>query len=278
MRHKNSNNSWIDEAYFLYVEKFQTLEDLGKRYDRTPRTIRNYFDARDFVTGEKHVHKEIIIPVMDATFFEWGCGLLLCRAEGRNLHWKHIETEKVEHYGRCLDELEAIGFSFEGFVIDGRRGVLNLLQKRFPGFPVQFCQLHQIMIVKRYIPARAKTGAARMLRSIALRLSRTNKIQFETALDIWHVFFGDFMNERTYSPDSKRKWRYTHRRLRSAYFSMRRNLPQLFTCQDYPKLKIPNTTNACDGLFSHLKEKIGRHRGLSKIRRKKMVNYILENS
>jgi hypothetical protein len=265
------------DAYFLYVAKFQTLEDLGKKYKKNPRTIRNYFDTFDFVTGEKTVHKPIIIPVMDATFFERGYGVLLCRADEKNIHWKHIATEKVEHYACCLHDMEIIGFRFAGFVIDGRRGVLHLLQKLYLGVPVQFCQFHQIMIVKRYIPARAKTEAARMLRSIALRLSNSHKVQFETALDIWYVLFGNFMNEKTYSTGTKRKWRYTHRRLRSAYFSMRRNLPWLFTFQEYPERNMPNTTNTCDGFFSHLKEKIGRHRGLSRERRQKMLDYILES-
>ena len=32
------------------------------------------------------------------------------------------------------------------------------------------------------------------------------------------------------------------------------NLPYLFTYQKYPELAIPNTTNALDGTFAHLKE------------------------
>lgn len=262
----------------MYVEKFQTLEDLGAKYNKTPRTIRNNLDRYEPVTGEIKVHRSAVTVVMDATFFEWGSGLLLCRADSRSLYWKHIDTEKVEYYESCIDALKTAGFQFKGFVIDGRRGVLQMLQKRFPGVPVQFCQFHQIMIVKRYLPARSKTEEALMLRSIVLRLCKSSRVQFETALMIWHSLYARFLNEKTYSPFAKRKWRYKHKELRSAYLSVCRNLPQLFTYQDYSGLEIPNTTNTCDGTFSHLKEKISRHRGLSGKRRKKMINYILENS
>jgi len=67
-------------------------------------------------------------------------------------------------------------------------------------------------------------------------------------------------------------------RLRSAFRSLRTNLPYLFTCKDLPELDIPNTTNSCDGSFAHWKQKIKIHRGLAKHRRKKMINFLLENS
>ncbi|MFH1298699.1 MAG: hypothetical protein ABII07_02635, partial [Patescibacteria group bacterium] len=58
---------------------------------------------------------------------------------------------------------------------------------------------------------------------------------------------------------------------------LRTNLPYLFTYQNKPILKMPNTTNHCDGLFSHIKQKVLIHRGISKQRRKKMIDYMLEN-
>jgi hypothetical protein len=33
-------------------------------------------------------------------------------------------------------------------------------------------------------------------------------------------------------------WYYTHKKVRSAYMSLERNLPYLFTYQKYPKLNI----------------------------------------
>ena len=42
-------------------------------------------------------------------------------------------------------------------------------------------------------------------------------------------------------------WYYTHKKVRSAYRSLKTNLPNLFTYQRYLALNIPNTTNTIDG-------------------------------
>jgi hypothetical protein len=41
-------------------------------------------------------------------------------------------------------------------------------------------------------------------------------------------------------------------------------------------LKIPNTTNAIDGHFADLKNKLRNHNGLSKARKKKFMNEFLK--
>ncbi|MCD6337108.1 MAG: hypothetical protein J7M01_02610, partial [Candidatus Marinimicrobia bacterium] len=51
-------------------------------------------------------------------------------------------------------------------------------------------------------------------------------------------------------------------RLRSAYRSLRANTPYLFTCQNYPELKIPDTTNSLDGSFTNLESKLSNHQGI----------------
>jgi len=56
---------------------------------------------------------------------------------------------------------------------------------------------------------------------------------------------------------------YTHKKLRSAYKSLKTKLSWLLTWYDNLDLKIPNTTNAIDGHFSDLKNKLRNHNGLS---------------
>jgi len=68
---------------------------------------------------------------------------------------------------------------------------------------------------------------------------------------------------------------YTHKRLRSAYRSLKINLPYLFTYQKYPQLNIPNTTNSLDGCFAYLKELVRVHRGANKGRKRKIIHDIL---
>ena len=65
-----------------------------------------------------------------------------------------------------------------------------------------------------------------------------------------------------------------HKRLRSAYLSLR-NLPYLFVFEGYKELMIPNTTNALDGQFAVLKNKLRNHNGASKERKMKFIDDFL---
>lgn len=239
-----------------------------------PKTLRRHFDAYAGATGEVTVQREQIAAIMDAFYFHRGDGILVCRTADDILYWREVSTERVEDYAACIDAVAHLGRTMIAAVIDGRKGVRQMFLSH--GILVQCCQFHQILTVKQYIPARAKTEAARALRAIALRLCESTSIQFQTALDVWYVLYGTFLQERTENTGNKRRWQYTHKRVRSAYRSLRTNLPWLFTFEHYPDLHIPNTTNYCDGLFAHIIEKTGIHRGLSHRRRKKMVDYLLE--
>jgi hypothetical protein len=68
---------------------------------------------------------------------------------------------------------------------------------------------------------------------------------------------------------------FKHRQLRSAFRSLKTNMPYLFTYKNFPDLNIPNTTNSCDGSFSHWKQKLKIHRGLKPHRRNNLINYLL---
>jgi hypothetical protein len=277
VRRYHKKPRWITAAYNDYTKKRQTFSDLSERYGKDPKTIRKAFDEHYPVTGEIISADDPVNIVMDATFFKRGDGFLVARANSRNLHWFPIETEKVEHYGRCLNTLEAVGCTFASFTIDGRRGVRKLLQKRYPPIPIQQCQYHQLQTITQKLTQRPKLEASKELRTIALTLSKTTRKDFTDALDAWYEQWGEFIKERTESPDFKRKWRWKHERLRSAYFSLRRNLPWLFTYLDYPELNIPNTTNSCDGSFAHWKNKVELHRGMQKKRKRKMIDFLLED-
>ncbi len=63
----------------------------------------------------------------------------------------------------------------------------------------------------------------------------------------------------------------------SAHRSIQTNLLYPFTYQQYPHLKIPNTTNSLDGYFSKLTQLLNTHRGLTIDRRYRLIQEILAN-
>jgi transposase-like protein len=163
------------------------------------------------------------------------------------------------------------GFEIKAIVCDGRKGLLNILSN----MPIQMCQFHQVAIVTRYLTRKPKLAAAQELRALVLMLTKTDKESFAGALEAWHKKWKDFLNERTFDEQTK-KSRYTHKKLRSAYRSLITNLPWLFTWYDYFELKIPNTTNAIDGHFADLKNKLRNHNGLSETRKKRFIDRFFE--
>lgn len=253
------------------------LEDLAKHYGKSIKTLQALFDQSCFTTGEIPVPDHPVSLSMDATYFKRTQGVLLARVQGKNLTWLHIKTETAEVYERLINVLISAGVQISAFVIDGKRGIRQMLQKKYPYKLIQQCQFHQIQTITHYLTKNPKLEAGKQLRKIALDLKYCGKSRFTRKLRRWHNRWENFLNERT-TDESKRGWHYSHKRLRSAYRSLNSNLTWLFTFLEYPELKIPNTTNGCDGYFSHFKNKLNVHRGLRKDRKQKMIDYLLENS
>jgi hypothetical protein len=214
-----------------------------------------------------------IVVVADATFFSRSYGVLMFREPNlkKNLIWKEIHSETPGQYTQLKLELESQGFCIKAAVLDGKRGVREV----FHGIPIQMCQFHQVAIVNRYLTRRPILDAGKELRQIALRLTELNEKEFLNLLNNWDVKWKKFLKEKTVNPFTN-KWHYTHKRIRSAYRSLKTNLPYLFTFQKYPELNLPNTCNSIDGSNTTLKNLIRIHRGINQKNRYKMICQILK--
>lgn len=216
-----------------------------------------------------------VVVVADAMFFGRYWGVIVMRdPHGReNLYWQIIMTESPSVYQQGIAHLSQQGFVIQALVIDGRKGV----REAFPGIPVHMCHFHQVKIVTRYLTMQPKLEAGQELRAITLTLVRSTEQEFAALLNGWHTRWSAFLKERTIDPETRR-WHYTHRRLRSAYFSLQRNLPYLFTFERHRSLKIPNTTNCLEGTFSHIKTALRVHRGLAQRRKEKLIDFLLRKA
>jgi len=200
----------------------------------------------------------------------WGMIVMRDPEEKENIYWEEIITESPSVYQLGIYDLRQKGFTVQALVIDGRKGV----REAFPGIPIQMCQFHQVRIMTRYLTTRPKLPAGQELRVVTMALSKSTEKEFTAFLDQWYEHWSEFLKEKTVDPETRR-WHYTHRRLRSAYFSLRRNLPYLFTYEYYPHYKIPKTTNCLEGIFSHTKTAMRIHRGLTQKRKRKLIDFLL---
>lgn len=253
-----------------YVWKRQTLEQLAEAEGKSVPWIRTRVHRAK--PRERVIIPGPIVAAADMTFWGRGYGVCVFRDPNtkRNLWWQEADKETAALYVEGRRALEAQGFRVVAAVVDGKTGI----PKVFKDVPVQICQFHQEKTVTKYLTRKPKTEAARDLRVLTLTLPYTDEATFAKRLDAWEARYRDFMDEHTICSDCKRK-HYVHRRLRSAYRSLRTNLPFLFTYQKYPELNIPNTTNTLDGMFSQLKNKLGAHRGIGGVRRYRIISEIL---
>lgn len=176
-----------------------------------------------------------------------------------------VETNKQYYVG--IHEIARTGIHIQSIICDGRKGLFQI----FGDIPVQMCQFHQAQIIKGYLTINLKLEASKELRMLSLRMKKMTKKEFVLELELWNNKWDSFLKERSISSTTGKCF-YTHKTLRSAYHSIKRNLPWLFTFEEFEHLMIPNTTNALEGLFSDLKNKLRNHNGLSQERKKKFID------
>jgi hypothetical protein len=136
-------------AYEDYTIHKQTYLELEEKYDRSEKTIRKYFDTfcgkislnnskqvavnLDFeVKGKlENDSKKLVNIVMDTTFFGRDFGVMVFRAEHKNLAWRYVNSEKLIYYLEELYKLTELNYVFKSFTIDGRKGLIKLLKINF---------------------------------------------------------------------------------------------------------------------------------------------------
>jgi hypothetical protein len=258
----NNNNLWNS-----YVHGKQTYKQLSISYGISISTIKRRLDKVS-ESKEKGIVLSHSVVHMDTTYFGLGFGVLVMKdTYTKNILWlKFVHHETLSDYAEGIRIIENQGTRIDGIVCDGLRGMFY----QFSQYRVQMCQFHQVQIVLRYITRKPKLQASIELKSLMHLMCKTDKESFIGAFEDWCVKWESFLNERLKDPQTG-KSRYVHKRLRSAYLSVKRNLPWLFTWYDNIEIGIPNTNNLLEGCFTALKNKLRNHNGLSRERKRKFI-------
>lgn len=264
-----------DDLWFAYVFHKQTIRELSESTGHDRKTLIPIIDA--IVVPKKEHHPRPIHLVVDATRFgkrmddtAWGVVLFRDADAKENLWWKYVDEERSAHYYEGKLFLESLGYTIISVTCDGFSGNIPV----FSGIPLQMCHFHMKMIVTRGTTLKPKTEAGQVLLALIRTLTYTTKDAFTHRLRLFHVQYALFLNEKTRHPDGTSS--YTHEGVRSAYRSVVHWFDYLFTC--HTDRKIPNTTNTCDGHFSHVKDIVRIHRGLHKELKQKVLDAIFLES
>jgi hypothetical protein len=248
----------------------QTYIQLALKYNCSAKTIQRKIDS--VKTQRQTTFTSVANVLMDTTYFGRKFGIMVFKDSitGQILFKQYVKQETNKLYLSGIEEIARRGIKIQAIICDGRKGLLQL----FEGIPIQMCNFHQVAIIRRYLTKKPKMQASKELWEHVLLLVKTDKESFEGGLNAWHTKWNTFLNERKLDLNGKN--RYVHKRLRSAYRSLKNNLPWLFTWYDHMHLNLPNTTNAIDGHFADLKNKLRNHNGLSIERKKKFIDEFLK--
>lgn len=250
----------------------QTYKEIANSYGVSESTIKRKLKNVYVPTVINYMPSNVVL-LMDTTYWgrNWGLLVLMNAHTGIVLWRKFVKQERLSDYKEGVDYLEEKGYFVAGIVCDGLKGMFQ----QFCKYNIQMCQFHQVAIVRRYITNNPKLEAGKELKVISKLLTRTDKESFIAAFNSWHNKWEVFLKERSLDPVSG-KSHYVHKKLRSAYLSIKRNLPYLFVWYDNPNLLIPNTNNTLEGSFTELKNKLRNHNGLSKENRKRFIDEFIK--
>jgi len=210
---------------------------------------------------------------MDATYFKQFC--LICYQDDSDGYTQLIRFSDGEHYEQIKEDLENLmhlGVKLESITTDGHKSILKAIKKVMPDTIAQRCLVHIQRMCLIWLTKYPKHIAGQELRGLVLLILKINnendKLFWKRELFSWHKRHKEYLNEKTYNMQTGRYW-YTHKMLRRSYFTIKRALPSMFHYLTYPN--VPKTTNGIEGFFSHLKNHLDLHRGLTI---KNRINFI----
>jgi len=210
---------------------------------------------------------------LDATYFS--SFNLICYQDDEDGYTQLIRFSDGEHFTEIkedLDNLIQLGVQIESITTDGHKSILKAIKKSLPDVIVQRCLVHIQRMCILWLTRFPKHAAGKELRELVLLLLKiktdNDKTFWIKEFDDWYRRHKQYLNEKTFHPTTGRYW-YTHKLLRRSYLTIKRALPNMF--HYIQNNKIPCTTNGFEGFFSHLKNHLDLHRGLTTVNR---INFI----
>ena len=260
------------DIWFDFIFKKQVHRELVEKYHLDKRTIHSLLE-KYVLPLKAHIPRALFV-VVDATYFrkqkntEPWCAVVFRDPIAKENLWYgfgDVETHNLYLEGRIY--LENLGYIFLGVTGDG----ISCVRKVFFDIPFQMCLVHMERIVVRKITRKPKTEAGIVFLALIKTLGRCHSNLWKERFKKYLEKYRSFLNERSINPETGiSDW--THRELHSAVLSAQSFLPYLFT---YEKTKeLSQTTNSLEGHFSHVKDIIRIHRGISTSLLRKVLSSI----
>jgi len=263
---------------FIWFEKWvlerQTYKTLSRDSGISIRNLQRLFYFFLEQAPEVRILKRSNVHLqLDGTYFNSFCVVLYQDFdEGYTQLIRFTDGERYEQIKEDLDNLIRLGVQIESVTSDGHKSALKAIRKSLPEALLQRCLIHIQRMCLLWLTRYPRHIAGVELRGLVLKIMKihthNDRLWWTRELAAWHLRHHDYLKERTVNPTTGRYW-YTHKLLRRSYYTIKRALPNMFHYLNNPQ--IPKTTNSLEGFFSHLKNHLDLHRGLTAEHR---VNFI----
>jgi hypothetical protein len=183
-----------------------------------------------------------------------------------NLYWSFWPNETYGALHRNLGCLSRLldGKKPTAAVSDWKGAVVSAVSGHFGPIPYQRCLAHVVRQAKKLLPRKSPFVCTLQLRQIAKDLihikTQEDITDWFERLGLWHDNYGYMLKTKTIGDGIKRKWWYTHGKLRSAWKLLTNDTEPFFKHIDHNLL--PHSNNSLEGVFSQMKNKLGDHRGM----------------
>lgn len=265
--------------FVAYLLGMQARKDIAYVASLSPQQLDQCWsiEPKPLVIGE-------IYPYLVVDAKHSGAGMTaIIRTKGFVVFWSHDEREWSGLWYETLRHLPMPS----AVVSDGQKGIFKALDQLWPTIIVQRCLVHVQRNFHDKLTSNPKSDAGKDLQLLLLNLFQINT---EDEMACFVATFYElydacqpFLSQKTFYPDSytgKQRWWYTHRGVRSAYRQLDKliNDDQLFAFITHPELQLPKTTNLLEGgINSCLDELIYRHRGMSKMHQRRLIEWYLDS-
>jgi len=182
---------------------------------------------------------------------------LLAKTKKKVISFSFVKSETYASWKAFFEQLKGHPTAI---VCDGQKGMLKAIKESFPRVIIQRCHFHILQRNRMLLTQNPETTPAIEFNEIIKKLSRIkNRDQLKIFLEeylTWKNNYDEYLKEKTYFPfdteyiyknftKGRRKWFYTHKKLRGAVYQIKTALPNLF-CYLNNK-NIPTTTNHVEG-------------------------------
>lgn len=266
----------LRQCFIVWLTGVSSLTTIARQYSVSRQTITAWleplWDDPSPLPKSTNVTDKVLI--VDGVRLARGAWVLVGRTLAQVASWVFTNGESTVAWTSFTASIVGIP---RAVVIDGRAGLLAAIQQDWPVALIQRCHFHLQKRARILLTQNPTLLAGQTIRAILVDLkfvrTRRQRRRWLRRYRRWEQSFAAFLSERTIVRDEatgRRRWWFTHKRLRAVHSLIQNALPYLFTYVRYPI--IPRTTNHVEGgLNSRLGELIRRHRGLPLIRKQRLV-------